>query len=256
VVAWVIGGYRVSTAPRLDLFSQSLPLQYQSPAGSLGDPATSPAALAVGAVCWQSRALEPYSSQGPTIDGRLKPDLVGHDSVSSATYGAFSSCPSGFAGTSASAPEVTGVAALVKAAFPTYGPDQLRAFLAGNARDLGAPGADNASGAGELQLPTPPDRLAPQATALASAGRAGRMVALRSRASDDSGRVQVLEQVMRNGKVIATLRSSVTSASGSMTFATSWRAPKHAGGRFQHCVRARDEAGNTSTLSCAGLTLR
>ena len=95
-----------------------------------------------------------------------------------------------------------------------------------------------------------------QATALAGAGNAGRMVTLRSRVSDDSGRARVLEQVLRNGRVMAALRSSVASASGSTMFATSWRAPANAAGRLQHCVCAIDEAGNTSPRSCAGLTLR
>jgi subtilisin family serine protease len=70
--------------------------------------------------------VEPYSSQGPTIDGRIKPEIVGHDSVSSATYGRFEGCTSGFAGTSASSPEVAAAAALVKQAYPTFGPDQIK----------------------------------------------------------------------------------------------------------------------------------
>jgi subtilisin family serine protease len=254
-VAWVIVGYRVTTAPRFDLFTDS-PLQYQSPAGSIADPASAPAALAVGALCWQSRALEPYSSQGPTIDGRMKPELVGHDSVSGGTYGPFSSCPSAFAGTSASSPEVAGAAALVKQAFPRFTPDQLQSFIVRAARDLGAPGADNATGAGEVQLRTPPDQVAPAGKALPSAGQAGKVVKLLARASDDSGRVRVTEQVKRNGKVIATLRSSFAAAVNSRTFSTSWRAPKNAAGSFQHCVRAADKAGNTSKQTCARVTLR
>jgi subtilisin family serine protease len=254
--AWVIYGYSVRSTPRFDLFSESPALEHQTAAGSVADPATSPAALAVGAVCWQTRTLEPYSSQGPTIDGRTKPDLVAHDSVSSATYGAFSSCPSGFAGTSASAPEVTGTAALVKQAFPAFRAAELQAFLLRNARDLGAPGADNATGAGELQLPAPPDRVAPTATAMPSNGNAGAMVILRSRAADESGRVRVIEQIRRNGRVIATLRSPFASAFRPRTFSVGWRASARAVGALQHCVQAEDAAGNKSTRSCAGLTLR
>ena len=73
----------------MELFTFSPPLQYQTPAGSLLEPATSPATLAVGALCWQSKQPEAFSSQGPTIDGRMKPDIAGHDSVSGATYGPF-----------------------------------------------------------------------------------------------------------------------------------------------------------------------
>ena len=46
-------------------------------------PATSPGAFAVGAANWRSNSLEPFSSRGPTIDGRVKPDLLGFDGTSS-----------------------------------------------------------------------------------------------------------------------------------------------------------------------------
>ena len=60
-VAWGIRGYSVRSTPRMDLFVFDMPLQYQTAAGSLGDPATSPASLAVGALCWQSRQPEFFS---------------------------------------------------------------------------------------------------------------------------------------------------------------------------------------------------
>ena len=256
VVFWAILGYSVSTSPRFDLFSFSPPIQYQVAAGSVADPATSAATLAVGALCWQTRTLEPYSSQGPTIDGRMKPDLVGHDSVSSATYGGFTSCPSGFAGTSAAAPEVAGAAALVKQAYPAYGPDQLQQFLMRNAADLGSPGPDNQTGAGELKLPKPPDTVAPSAKAMPGTGRAGKVLKLVSRVSDDSGEVRVVEQVKRNGRVVATLQKGFAPARGATTVSLAWKAPAKAKGAYQHCVRATDRAGNASPLSCAKVVVR
>ena len=39
----------------------------------------------MGALCWQTTQLEPYSSVGPTIDGRTKPDLVAPDSIGERT---------------------------------------------------------------------------------------------------------------------------------------------------------------------------
>ena len=88
-VYWAIRGYDLRSSPRLDLLTLGAPLEYQTAAGSIGEPASSPATLAVGALCWQTRQPEYYSSQGPTIDGRTKPDIAGHDSVSGATYGGF-----------------------------------------------------------------------------------------------------------------------------------------------------------------------
>jgi hypothetical protein len=255
-VFWGIGGYRVTTSPRLDLQSWSPPLEYWNADGSIADPASSPAALAVGAICWQSRQLEFYSSQGPTIDGRMKPELVGHDSVSSSTYGAFSSCPSAFAGTSASSPEVAGAAALVKQAFPAYGPDQLQQYLTASALDVAVPGADNATGAGELRMPSPPDLDAPRARALPAKGRPGHVIRLVSVVEDDSGEVRLIVEVRSRGKRVATVRKGYVSTSGPTSVVLGWKAPARAAGAYQHCVRAIDRAGNTSAASCAKVSVR
>ena len=139
-----IRNFSATLAPRFDLFvfGDVGPIRFQTAAGSILEPASSPSALAVGAICWQNSALEPYSSQGPTIDGRVKPDLVGPDSTSSATFGAFAGCgASGFSGTSASSPHVAGAAALAIQANPSFGPAQIQAFLQARAIDLGRPGA-------------------------------------------------------------------------------------------------------------------
>jgi subtilisin family serine protease len=141
-------------SPRFDLFARRGSLEHAVGAGSLTEPATSPAALAVAAICWQDDSLESYSSRGPTIDDRTKPDISAPDSISSATYGAFEKCgSSGFTGTSAAAPHVAAIAALVKQRFPSFGPAELRAYLERNAVDLGSAGADNDSGAGKVSLP-------------------------------------------------------------------------------------------------------
>jgi hypothetical protein len=82
--------------------------------------------------------------------------------VSSGIYGAFVTCPpagngqGGFNGTSAAAPHVAGVAALVKSANLTYTADQIQAFLESRAVDLGTPGRDNQYGAGKLALGAAP----------------------------------------------------------------------------------------------------
>jgi hypothetical protein len=94
------------------------------------------------------------------LDGRIKPDLVAHDAVSTATYGAsngqdYLNGGTGFFGTSASAPHVAGAAALVKQSYPFYEPSDIQGFLEGRAFDLGDTGKDNLFGSGRLHLGTP-----------------------------------------------------------------------------------------------------
>jgi subtilisin family serine protease len=148
-----------SASPRLDLFVYPGPnLEHQVADGSVTEPGSSSHALTVGAVCWQTSALEEFSSRGPTIDGRLKPDLAGPDWVSSFSYGRFGGCggETGFAGTSAATPHVAGAAALIKGANPSFGPNELQAYLEGHAIDLGLPGRDASFGAGKLSLGASP----------------------------------------------------------------------------------------------------
>jgi hypothetical protein len=125
------------------------------------------------------------------------------------------------------------------------------------ARDLGDAGVDNVYGAGELQLPKPPDVVAPTATALASAGRSGKMLRLLAKVSDDSGEVSIVEQIKLGRKTIATIkRAGFVFAATAKTFATLWKAPKKVAGSYQHCVRVTDRTGNASPLSCAKVVLK
>ena len=157
--AVAIERYSASLAPRFDLFLTSGSLAYQVQGGSVAEPASAPAALAVGAACWRGTAIEAFSSRGPTIDGRIKPDLTGPDQVSSAVYGpAGTSCASqaGFAGTSAATPHVAGAAALVKGANPAFTAADITTYLETNTQDLGTAGKDSTFGFGLLRLPTVP----------------------------------------------------------------------------------------------------
>jgi subtilisin family serine protease len=164
-------------SPKFDLFFSPFwclvdcpMLAYKTTSGSLQIPGDSARALTVGAVPWNSpNGIEDFSSQGPTTDGRIKPDLVAPDSVSTSSYGGYSLFNPGFQGTSASAPHVAGAAALVKQANPSFSPQQIRAYLEGRAVDLGSSGKDNVYGAGRLALgaapsPTPTPTRTPTAT--------------------------------------------------------------------------------------------
>ncbi|MDQ1742292.1 MAG: hypothetical protein QOE23_631, partial [Pseudonocardiales bacterium] len=133
-------------------------------AGSILEPASSSWALAVGAAFRGDNSLEPFSSRGPTTDGRVKPDLLGFDGVSSNIAAEESSQyddqgnvipgTTGFYGTSAAAPHVAGAAALVAAANPAMDASELEAFLQRRANPQGNP-PTNAAGHGLLQLGAP-----------------------------------------------------------------------------------------------------
>ena len=154
-------------------------IEYLTPEGSVGilEPGVSPNVIGVGAAhhaldcpttsglfCPDGRLLF-YSSQGPTKDGRLKPEIAAPTHVTTATDGrwgghSFSDNP-GFTGTSAATPHVSGAAALVIQALREQGnddptPQDVLDFLQTNAEDLGPTGFDNLYGAGLLTLGQPP----------------------------------------------------------------------------------------------------
>ena len=119
-------------------------------AGTLTLPADAAGAISVGA-CSLEDGAPGYSSQGPTEDGRLKPDVCAPHGVSTASGGV-----AGFDGTSSAAPHVAGLLALMLDA--GVSPAEARAALSANAVDLGAPGEDTVHGAGLVQAGPAPER--------------------------------------------------------------------------------------------------
>ncbi len=143
-----------------DIFVLNGDVEYPTAGYSISPPADALYSLTVGAVEWTDDALADYSSQGPTADERLKPEISAPTGVSGISYG-----PKGFDGTSASCPHVAGAAALVWQAYPDFTRQETVGFLLGQAVDLGPAGPDTGYGYGRLQLPAAPDvTVVPDAT--------------------------------------------------------------------------------------------
>lgn len=126
-------------------------LEYLVPGGSITYPADSPNIIAVGAIDAVEGYYHYYSSRGPTIDGRLKPDIVAPSFVSTSGYAYGSRLNEGFAGTSAACPHLAGAIALLKGKTP-FTLDQCLQIIYARATDMGDPGPDNTFGRGRLNL--------------------------------------------------------------------------------------------------------
>ena len=141
---------------QLQAFSGQI-LEHSTPHHSISNPAESanPGLLAVGAThYWDISTITDYSSQGPTPDGRVKPDIVGAACGEVASYDLElldgNNC--WFPGTSQSSAHLAGLAALVKQRFPNYSPQQVTQYLKNNAEARGAK-PNNTWGYGFAMLP-------------------------------------------------------------------------------------------------------
>ncbi|MDE3096926.1 MAG: S8 family serine peptidase [Chloroflexota bacterium] len=133
----LIGNYKGLAAPRtFDMyvlcggcagFPTGLPApdnlaahNYNTLAGSLPNESdASGGVLAAGAISAANspgyNTIDYYSSRGPTVDGRTKPDITGIDCVAITGAAGF---PKPFCGTSAAAPHIAGIAALLLSCNP------------------------------------------------------------------------------------------------------------------------------------------
>lgn len=202
-------------------------------------PADAAGAIAVAAVDWRSGNLMPYSSRGPTLDGRRKPDLTGPTGTRVFRRGG--ELPTG--GTSISAPNVAGAAAVLlssaRAAGQRPGAAELRALLERDAADLGPPGPDTDFGVGRVRLDT-------QAPVLHSLVRVPReptrgVVTLRVHGGDETGLLnwrlfidgQNVARAPQTGEVVTSLV----------------RTNRFPDGRHEVWLRVSDPIGNASTRS-------
>ncbi|MCK4419376.1 S8 family peptidase, partial [Candidatus Aerophobetes bacterium] len=138
--------YQVTGGQELKIIAGTL--EYQTPEHSIGSPADAADAVAVGYINigdWTTGPQGAGSSQGPTNDGRIKPDIMGPAGVSSFTWGTGNY-------TSAATPHVSGAASLILSRYPGSAVNQLRSALESWAIDMGVSGKDNIYGSGRLKL--------------------------------------------------------------------------------------------------------
>ncbi len=127
-------------------------LDYVTPGSSVFGHAAVAEAIAVAAidVGGPLDVIEPFSARGPAVlafppESRPKPDLAAFDGVGTTVPGF-----NPFFGTSAAAPHVAAIAALVLERNPFLAPADVQGILAATAVDIGPPGFDDAAGAGRV----------------------------------------------------------------------------------------------------------
>ena len=144
-----------------------LAMEHVTPGSSIVGHAAVTEAVTIAAIDVEDPGLdtvERFSSQGPVLlsfpqsETRAKPDVAGFDGISTAVPGF-----APFFGTSAAAPHVAAIAALMLERNPFLTPAVIRSTLAQTAIDIAAPGFDPVAGAGRVdalaavRATTPPE---------------------------------------------------------------------------------------------------
>ena len=220
----------------------------QVTASSSPTPGDAAGAFSVGAIDATTLLPESYSSEGPTDDGRNKPDITAPTNVlitpGDPEAEALTSC----GGTSCATPHVGGAAALLWPGIAAEGgagsvAQRVRERLVAQALDMGTPGTDTVFGAGRLRL----DLAAPVLGAPSPANNAlVRGTVALSLPIADAGTLGLL-QLSADGKpLVATL------APGGILRAT-WPTAGLAPGPHALDLVASDQSGNSATYH---LTLR
>ena len=229
---------------QLQAFSAPMELEYSTLSRSIGTPAESANSglLAVGAASVTSTSeIEDFSSRGPTLDSRIKPDIVGADGGNSASLGTWR-------GTSQASPHVAGLAALVKQHFSHYSPGQIAQYLKDNAAPRGSPDPNNIWGHGFAMLPAPPVFDLPGAPVIDVVTADEVSIAIEWSAPSDTGGSQISAYDLRYIRADAdeTLESNWTviedvwTGSGSLQYTLSGLS---GGVEYEIQVRAVNDAG-------------
>lgn len=147
--------FKGTGSKKLEIYNLYQDLSPAIAASSILAPANVGEVVAVGAIDYARYTTGPqgaYSSQGPTNDGRAKPDLCAPDNVSTGT-----SPYSPFVGTSGAAPHAAGAAALLLSQQPSLTEPTLRARLLLQTVAMGSPYVYG-QGRLSLSLPSPPNQ--------------------------------------------------------------------------------------------------
>lgn len=140
--ALVVRGPETGTDAQIRVASSTHSLAVGRVAGSVTAPAAAPGVLSVGSLNPTGQAAAQFSSQGPTLDGRLGVHVVAPGRLSLGGVGTFE-------GTSASASYVGGVVALLYDAKPNLEPEQLHEIVTASADPLG--GVNSRTGHGRIR---------------------------------------------------------------------------------------------------------
>ena len=158
-----VAGWRLSRGldwVQLMVYSGVSGIEYPTGFGSITNPGESrnPGMLTVGAAPWyDTQTVALYSGRGATVDGRIKPEVVGADC-------GITSSRAEFCGTSQATPHVAGVAALVQQRYSgeiSFGfagnvdPHSVADYIKQTARQRALPHPNNTWGYGFATLPTP-----------------------------------------------------------------------------------------------------
>jgi len=151
--AFVVVRLYKGSAKRFDVYYTGVTdIQFGSAVSSIPGHANASGAISVAAANADNpNVIADYSSQGPVnivfpvLETRPKPDITGVAGVAVTGAAGF---PNPFFGTSAAAPHIAALAALVRQANPALSATQVKQTLMATAADLGAGGFDYIFGAG------------------------------------------------------------------------------------------------------------
>ena len=135
----------------LTLFSLSKALDTKTQSSSLTQPADCSTVLTVGATNLDD-AAEWFSSEGPTTDGRNKPEISGPDRN-------VTSLSTSFAGTSSSSPHVAGAVAQLIQQNSSLNKTQIQDLLISTSHDVSTIGFDYRTGFGRFSLDADSDSI-------------------------------------------------------------------------------------------------